>query len=407
MFKLKVLALIYLLMNLTINEDIKKLLPPLSQEEYRILEESIICDGCRHPLITWQGILVDGHNRYEICRRHNIQYLVEELDAVDFDSIKVWVIDNQKGRRNLTDGWKFELVQVRKEILKQQGRENLKTNIGGNHMGLSTVDKGTHNTRNEIAEELGWSTGKVAMADKVWSEANPEIKDKVKSGDMSINQAYKEVKRDEKIENIKNKKLEYDERINRKSQSIDIYKVDKKYRIIYADPPWSYNDKCEKGGVQSGGVEVKFYNVMSVGDICFLPINKMIENDAVLFLWVTSPLLPDAMKVIHEWGFVYKASFVWDKIKHNMGHYNSVRHEFLLVATRGSCVPDVCKLVDSVYCEERTEHSKKPDYFRNLIDELYTYGSRIELFAREEYPGWDKWGNEVWQNIMRRNYSKD
>jgi N6-adenosine-specific RNA methylase IME4 len=100
--------------------------------------------------------------------------------------------------------------------------------------------------------------------------------------------------------------------------------------------------------------------------------------------------------VFTAWGFAYKASFVWDKVKHNMGHYNSVRHEFLLVCTRGSCTPDAAQLFDSVQSVERTAHSAKPEIFRTIIDTLYPIGRRLELFARgQAAAGWSIWGNEV------------
>lgn len=165
-----------------------------------------------------------------------------------------------------------------------------------------------------------------------------------------------------------------------------------KYRIVYADPPWNYGDKQDTpllGGAQ------KHYPTMTIEQLCQMPINDITEDNAVLFLWVTSPILNECFDVINAWGFDYKSSFVWDKIKHNMGHYNSVRHEFLLICTKGSCTPDVLKLHDSVISEERTEHSKKPDIFRAIIDEIYTFGSKIELFARDEHDGWYSWGNEV------------
>ena len=95
------------------------------------------------------------------------------------------------------------------------------------------------------------------------------------------------------------------------------------------------------------------------------------------------------------WGFEYKTHFVWDKVKHNMGHYSSVRHELLFVCVRGSCQPDVRKLFDSVYSEERTEHSRKPQKFREIIDEIYPNGARVELFARRPADGWEVWGNEL------------
>lgn len=169
---------------------------------------------------------------------------------------------------------------------------------------------------------------------------------------------------------------------------IDIYTTDKKYRVIYADPPWSYNDKQNIEVL--GGAE-KHYLTMPLEDICALPIPA--EDNSVLFMWVTSPLLEDSFKVINAWGFKYKSSFVWDKVAHNMGHYNSVRHEFLLIATRGSCTPDVKRLFDSVVSVERTEHSRKPNEFREIIDTIYPFGNRLEMFAREAPEGWDVWGN--------------
>ena len=96
--------------------------------------------------------------------------MIREIISIDIIlsmrfMVVVRMIDNQNGRRNLTDGWKFQLSQAKKEILLEVGKDNLKTNIGGDHVGLSIVDKGTHNTQKTIANDLGWSTGKVAMAD--------------------------------------------------------------------------------------------------------------------------------------------------------------------------------------------------------------------------------------------------
>jgi site-specific DNA-methyltransferase (adenine-specific) len=169
---------------------------------------------------------------------------------------------------------------------------------------------------------------------------------------------------------------------------VDIFNTGRKYRVIYADPPWSYNDKQNIEVL--GGAE-KHYLTMPLDEICKLPIPA--EDNAVLFIWVTSPMLEESFKVINAWGFKYKTSFVWDKVAHNMGHYNSVRHEFLLICTKGSCTPDVAKLFDSVVSIERTEHSRKPKEFRDMIDTLYPIGNRLEMFAREAPDGWDVWGN--------------
>lgn len=165
-----------------------------------------------------------------------------------------------------------------------------------------------------------------------------------------------------------------------------------KYRILYADPPWKYGDEL----IEGYGAAEHHYPTMAIPELCALPIRDLSDENSVLFLWVTSPLLHECFSVIEAWGFEYKTSFIWDKIQHNYGHYNSVRHELLLICTRGSCLPDSKELHDSVVSIKREKHSMKPEYFREkIIDAMYPKGKRIELFARGEIPKhWDPWGNE-------------
>jgi N6-adenosine-specific RNA methylase IME4 len=163
-----------------------------------------------------------------------------------------------------------------------------------------------------------------------------------------------------------------------------------KYRIVYADPPWSYGNTQPDYHTE----QRDHYPVMELQAICDLPVAEWVEDDAVLFLWVTSPILEEAFDVIRAWGFNYKASFIWDKIKHNMGHYNSVRHELLLICTRGSCQPDVKTLIDSVQSIERSnKHSQKPVEFYDIIETIYTHGRRLEMFSRERREGWEAYGH--------------
>jgi N6-adenosine-specific RNA methylase IME4 len=167
------------------------------------------------------------------------------------------------------------------------------------------------------------------------------------------------------------------------------------YRIICADPPWQYQLN------QSTGVADNHYTSLSDKQLCeFRPsggrlVKELADKDAVLFLWVTSPMLIRCAAVIEAWGFEYKASFVWDKVRHNVGYYNSVRHELLLICTRGSCTPDTGKLIDSVQSIERSDkHSEKPQEFYNIIDAMYDHGRKLELFSRKPRQGWDADGNE-------------
>jgi N6-adenosine-specific RNA methylase IME4 len=192
-------------------------------------------------------------------------------------------------------------------------------------------------------------------------------------------------------ENLSVRDLRQAIRVDGNTSSTPELKKDKKYRVIYADPPWSYGNQMPKGTTTPSD----YYNTMSTDAICALPVRDITEDNAILFLWTTSPHLRESFDVIDAWGFDYKTSFIWDKVKHNMGHYNSVRHEFLLICVKGSCTPDNIQLFDSVVSIERTEHSVKPEYFREIIDTLYTWGNKIELFARTNAPGWEVYGNEV------------
>jgi len=166
-----------------------------------------------------------------------------------------------------------------------------------------------------------------------------------------------------------------------------------KYDVIYADPPWKYDDKL----IDGYGAAEHHYPPMSIEELCDLPIENISDKNAVLFMWVTSPFVDECWDVIQAWGFEYKAMFVWDKVRHNYGHYNSVRHELLLICTKGSYLPQGKQLHDSVISIERSnEHSRKPEEFRQLIEQMYPQGRKIELFARGELPeGWKAWGNEV------------
>lgn len=170
------------------------------------------------------------------------------------------------------------------------------------------------------------------------------------------------------------------------------------YRVWYADPPWQYGNAGVITESDAYGRAARHYPTMSIDELCEMgaQIKTRCADDAVLFMWVTSPLLAECFEVIRAWGFQYKTSFVWDKVGHNFGHYNSVRHEFLLICTRGSCTPDHKRLYDSVLSIEKSDkHSEKPEEFRRIIDDLYTWGKRIELFARTATDGWDGWGNEA------------
>jgi len=172
----------------------------------------------------------------------------------------------------------------------------------------------------------------------------------------------------------------------------------KKYQIIYADPPWKYRDKALAGNRGS----ICKYQVQTKEWIDSLPVGNIADNDCALFLWVTMPKLNECWDLIRQWGFNYKTvAFTWVKKNKKadswfwgMGRWTRANAELCLLATKGT-PKRISASVHSVIDTPIEEHSKKPLEVKKRIVQLMGDIPRIELFARQKTDGWDVWGNEV------------
>ena len=371
---------------LKIKEEFKEAIPPLTTEEFKQLEDNCLAEGIREKILTWNGYIVDGHNRYEIATKWDLDYETESKRFNSEDDVFLWMIDNQNGRRNLTDGWKYKLQQRKKEILLKQGKESMERKPIS---ALSTIDKPKHNTRKEIAKSLNWSTGKVAMADVVFKKASPEVEEKVLSNEMTINQAYKEIKKEEK-------KKERIDVIQQQMYDIETGKLPELkglFDVICVDPPWPYEVKNKN--VTSfdpyGRRVANPYPEMSIEEIKNIKMPLM--DNSIVFLWSTHKFLPDAFDILKEWGMEYKATLVWNKEKIGMGSWFRMQCEFCLVGIKGKPYFNNTKYRD-IFSEPRREHSRKPDLFFKIITEI-TLGRRLEYFSREKRYGWEVFGNDI------------
>ena len=168
----------------------------------------------------------------------------------------------------------------------------------------------------------------------------------------------------------------------------------KKYNIIYADPPW----KIWVGGKKSPS---QHYECQDLDWIKNLPIQSISDDDCILFLWVTYPTLHTSFDVIKSWGFEFATvGFTWVKTTKNnkyffgLGYWTRANPEICLIARKGK-PKRISKKVPNLIVDQIREHSRKPDCVRNRIVELCGDLPRIELFARQKTDGWDYWGNEV------------
>jgi len=175
--------------------------------------------------------------------------------------------------------------------------------------------------------------------------------------------------------------------------------MNKKYQIIYADPPWEFIGWSKnKSGKKS---PAQHYEVQDLEWIKRLPINELADDDCVLFLWTTYPLLEVSFEVIKAWGFKYATvGFTWVKKTKNgnwhygLGYWTRANPELCLIATKGH-PKRVRKDTPNLIVSKVREHSRKPDEVRHRIVKLCGDVPRIELFARQKVEGWDCWGNEV------------
>jgi len=339
--------------------------------EYEEFKADIAANGLRESIwLHPDGSIIDGRNRHRACIETGVSPRFCTWNGEG--SLTAFVVSMNLHRRHLTSSQRGMLAaDIEPALAKERaaGRPSSKANSATNCAIFGEA-------RDDAAQLMQTNRQYVSDAKTLKREA-PDLAEHVRIGEKPIPHAKREL-------------------VKRQRQEAPPLPSDK-YRILYADPPWKYGNAGIIGETDHYGHVERHYPAMSIEELCAMgeEIKAVTEPDAVLFLWVTSPMLEDSFRLIKAWGFKYKTSMIWDKVKHNFGYYCSVRHELLLICTRGSCTPDGTKLYDSVQSIPRSDkHSEKPAFFREMIDELYPHGKRLELFAREWVEGWEIWGNE-------------
>lgn len=362
--------------NLKINPEYEKIVPYIKNDEYSELKESIKTDGLHHSIVINQdGVILDGHHRYKICKELGIEPKTEIKTFSDILKEKKYVIVSNLKRRQLNDFQKselgFELEKVEKEeakkryesIMPKKGEKGFKPMLASID---ANIKKGK--TSEIVSKKAGLSTKTYERAKKIIKEGTEEIKDKLRKGQVSINYAHKQIKRKESH-----------------SKTPDLPKG--QFDVLLADPPWPYD-------INTRGSPDEHYNVMKNDDIYNLPVPS--ANNCILFLWATAPKLIEALNTIKNWGFKYKTHAIWIKDKIGTGYYFRGQHELLLIGEKGDMpVPEEKNRAPSIFQAPRNEHSRKPELVYELIEKMYPNRKYLEIFARNQRPNWTSWGNEI------------
>lgn len=202
--------------DLQIDNEFQSLIPPLSPEEYAELESNLLDEGCRDALVVWGDILVDGHNRYRICKVHGIPFQTINREFENRQAAIEWIIRNQFGRRNLTAYERARLALKLKPLIAARAKEKQRASGGAV---CQKSDKPVIDTKRELAKVAGVSHDTIAKVQKIEDKAEPEEKEALRSGDASIDQIYQRIRRQERQQ----KKAETDERIEASRQSTQAF----------------------------------------------------------------------------------------------------------------------------------------------------------------------------------------
>ena len=436
-----------------IDKEFADLIPPLTEEEYKGLEQSILAEGCRDALVVWNDTLVDGHNRYRICTEHNIAYLTVTKDFEDRNAAMLWMMNNQLSRRNLNDFQRVEIVRKCENAVKAQAVKRQEASRFGNGGGKisTTVEKSRdtlgamakvsgktyeHATaiidkapetvtnavrKNELSINAGYEVTKmnpeqqneisqrIEQGEKpkdvvaevrtrsgispktferavvVIETAPEELKTELREGNITINQAYNQIKRAEKLAKREEARQQNAEKVKGISNPLEAQGL---FQTIVIDPAWDYS---EEGDNDAFGRGKPIYCSMSIEDIEALPVDKIADKNCHLYIWVTNRSLPKSFHLMDKWGFRYVTCLTWIKPHYGVGNYFRGQTEHILFGVKGQ-QPLKRHDVGTWFEAPRGErHSAKPDEFYSLVESC-SYAPYIDIFGRREREGWSVWG---------------
>ena len=368
------------------------LFPLLEGTEAEALGADIAANGQHEPIWLYRDQILDGRNRYLQCLRLGIEPVFRDFEGGD--PLK-FVISLNLRRRHLNES---QRAWVAAKIATVTHGGDRKSDQAAN----LPLDQAA------AATMLNVSPRSVRSATAVRDHGAPELQHAVEHGHLPVSAAAQAanlpavqqreiaVKATAGDANAARNVIKQARRAQREAElGAKICALpDRRYGVILADPEWKFEVWSEAGEDRSAR---NHYPTSAIEAIKTRDIASIAADDAVLLLWATVPLLPQALEVLVAWGFVYRSHFIWAKDRAGTGYWNRNRHELLLIGTRGNIVaPAMGTQLDSLVQAPVGAHSAKPEIFLKMIESYFPSLPKIELNRRgPARPGWSAWGNEV------------
>ncbi len=372
-------------MQIQIDPEFKALIPPLTPEQYAGLKASLEeYGGAREPLVVWNGTLLDGHNRHEICSAGNLSYTIRDApetinsreDAID------WIIRNQKGRRNLSST-QLALLLLKSDMRSSRAKMAQFAGMSeGKFQAIELVSKSGYASILKALEDDNITANGASEAVKVLNRTRPELR-------PAILERFEADSKKNLKKIVGEIKLSAKRALAEELHANPIVTPDGRYQVIVSDPPWKYDTRAEDTSHRGKNQ----YPDMTVEEICALPVPTLSQDNCVLFLWTTNAFMRQAYQCLDAWGFREKTILTWDKERMGLGDWLRNQTEHCILAVKGRPVVSLTNQT-TILRVPRREHSRKPEEFYTMVEALCP-GSKLEMFSRTNREGWSTWGAET------------
>jgi N6-adenosine-specific RNA methylase IME4 len=367
-----------------LDREFQALIASLQPNEREQLEANIVANGCRDPLVLWNGILLDGHNRYEICKRLDIKYRTVTIQLSSRAHALLWIEENQLGRRNLTDDQRTAIAHsvLKRRAALSMSERGKQGGRGNKNLGENASPKFSERSRPAVAKEARVSEWKLRQFQHIEKEM-PEAIPAIRAGEKTILEVKRELNEQAREEKREENRL----LVEAAAPSV---LVPGTFSTIVIDPPWDWDDE---GDADQFGCARPTYNTMSIEEIAAQPIGEMAASNAHLYLWITNRSLPKGFALLEQWGFRYVTMLTWCKPSIGLGNYFRGSTEHVLFGVRGS-LPLLAKDQPTHFFAPRRGHSVKPPEFYDIVERC-SKGPWLDVFGRQQRKGWTVIGADV------------